>query len=490
MFARLCFTFTALLFALVARAGDLLIENITLLSPERSAPLGHQHVLIRDGRISAISAQPIAVAAGTARLDGSGKYLSPGLMDSHVHISSVPGLVDEDSAEVRALRQAFIRQQPRSYLYHGVTQLLDPSNYLPAINAFNAQPQKPDLFRCGAVPVLNGYPTVFMPAEHRHQHMPNFLHEPANTDPLPAGSHAEQHTPEAVVAAVKASGALCIKLFIEDGFGDASIWPLARIETLRRVREAAHREGLLVLGHANALDMQKLAVDAGVDVIAHGVWNWTGIDGAEGLPAPIAALNQRIREKNIAVQPTLRVLPGLAALFDANTLNDPAYTQVVPPALLQWYQTPAAQWFKQELKSEVGSDDEQRIYRRQMRIADQAMRALRDLHERGHSMLLASDTPSSPTYGNQPGYNTFQEMQLMAKAGIPLQEIFRAATINNARQFGLEKDYGTIEVGKIANLLVLKGNPLANVKHWNDIEHIVLHGVATPRAQFSATATP
>jgi imidazolonepropionase-like amidohydrolase len=103
-------------------------------------------------------------------------------------------------------------------------------------------------------------------------------------------------------------------------------------------------------------------------------------------------------------------------------------------------------------------------------------------------LLLGSDTPSAPTYGNQPGYDTFKEMRLMAQAGIPLSEIFAAGTINNARQLRLEKDYGTIEKGKIANLLLLDANPLASVEAWSRIDTVILHGEPIARESLAADA--
>ncbi|MES1262846.1 MAG: amidohydrolase family protein, partial [Peristeroidobacter soli] len=121
---------------------------------------------------------------------------------------------------------------------------------------------------------------------------------------------------------------------------------------------------------------------------------------------------------------------------------------------------------------------------------EKGLRALRYLNERGQTMLLGSDTPSAPTYGNQPGYDTFREMRLMAQAGIPLSTIFQAATINNARRLGLAKDYGTIEAGKVANLLLLDGNPLSNVEAWSKIDKVILHGEPIDRETLSADAKP
>ena len=74
----------------------------------------------------------------------------------------------------------------------------------------------------------------------------------------------------------------------------------------------------------------------------------------------------------------------------------------------------------------------------------------------------------------------------MAQAGLPLPVIFRAATLNNARQFGLAKDYGTVEPGKIANLLLLDANPLESMRAWTQIDKIVLHGAVIERETLAA----
>jgi imidazolonepropionase-like amidohydrolase len=114
------------------------------------------------------------------------------------------------------------------------------------------------------------------------------------------------------------------------------------------------------------------------------------------------------------------------------------------------------------------------------------MRALHYLYELGHPLLVGSDTPSAPTYGSQPGYDTYREMRLMAQSGIPLDAIFRSATLTNARQFGLAKDYGTVEPGKIANLLLLTGNPLQTMRAWNQIDKVILHGDVIERETLAA----
>jgi imidazolonepropionase-like amidohydrolase len=77
-------------------------------------------------------------------------------------------------------------------------------------------------------------------------------------------------------------------------------------------------------------------------------------------------------------------------------------------------------------------------------------------------------------------------MRMMAQSGIPLPAIFRAATINNARQFGMDKNYGTVEAGKVANLLLLTENPLETVRAWTSIDKVILHGDVIKRESLAA----
>jgi imidazolonepropionase-like amidohydrolase len=491
MFFRAAALALALLPYVASAAEPLLVENVTLVSPELPQPLGNRHVLVRDGRIAAVSATPIAAPANVRRLDGTGKFLTPGLTDAHVHVSDAIGLTPNDPS-LADLEKDFFRQQPRSYLYFGVTQVLDTANQPQRVAEFAAAPQAPDIRRCGLAPVVDGYPLVFTDKAVRHEVFKDWIFEPANAarHPLPAGADAADHTPEAVVARIAASGASCVKIALEDGFGEQSDWPIMSAATLKRVRAAATKHGLLLFVHANALDTQRMAVAGDVDLIVHGVWNWNALERAPGIPPEIDAHLRSIRAKNIGYQATLRVLPGVADLFDDQLLDDPVFAKVVPPRLLAWYRTPAADWFKKQI---FPNEADGVAYLARAREADakwstseKGQRALRHLYELGQPPLLGSDTPSAPTYGNQPGYETFKEMRMMAAIGIPLQAILAAGTINNARSLKLEKDYGTIEKGKVANLLLLDANPLASVEAWSKIDTVILRGEPIGRETLAA----
>jgi imidazolonepropionase-like amidohydrolase len=478
--------------ATVATAQPLLIENVTVLSAEQAQPRGNQYVLVRDGRIAAISDRAI-VAPDARRLDGSGKFLTPGIMDGHVHVSDPVGLpFGSSDPAIAALEKQFFVQQPRSYLYFGVTQLVDLINRPGRIAEFTSQPQHPDTFRCAVAPVVDGYPLVFMDPATRYAQFDDYIYEPANAreHPMPPGADPAAHTPEAVVARIAKSDAICVKITLEDGFGDRNDWPLMSDETLRRVRAATSKHGLLLVVHANELDMQRRAVRGQVDVIEHGLWNWNDLQNQQGVPAPVAEHLRSIHEQKIGYVATLRVIPGVMDLLDPTLLDDPAYAKVVPPALLAWYRTEPAQWFKTEIfgpkPDAAGILAGMRKANEHWATSEHGRRALRYLYELGQPLLLGSDTPSAPTYGNQPGYDTFREMQAMAQAGIPLSAIFQAATLNTARQYRMDKDYGSIEKGKIANLLLLEANPLASVDAWSRIDKVILRGEPIDRESLAA----
>ena len=125
----------------------------------------------------------------------------------------------------------------------------------------------------------------------------------------------------------------------------------------------------------------------------------------------------------------------------------------------------------------------ERVHRRHDLIISQGERATQYLYQKGLPMVLASDTPSSPTFAAQPGLSTYQELQHMAKIGISLKDILAAATINNAKAFRLDKHYGTIEPGKKANLLVLNSDPLESISAYNQIDKVIVNGLAIERQE-------
>jgi imidazolonepropionase-like amidohydrolase len=461
-----------------APAPPVLIERVTVVSAERKEPLRNAFVLLQDGHIRSVGTRRPALSSAVKKnvrvIDGRGRFLVPGLIDSHVHVTTPPGITDPDfDRKHPGLLDAYWRQQPRSYLYHGVTAVVDLASIADLVERFRSAPQAPDLVTCGALILDGGYPAVLVPPALRAA----FLRYALPADPAAA---------PAVVRRAQADGHRCIKLFFEDGFGASTAWPLPSDDVVAAVRAEARRLGLPVIIHANALDMQTAALRHKPDVLAHGLWNWGASDRQPGLPEPIRRHLAAVLAARVAVQPTFGVIEALGALFDPAFLDDPALKKVLPSALLAWYRTDEAQGPKNDLVADSPIfADPARARQIFAGVLDQDARATAYLIAHKGRILLGSDTPSGPFFTNPPGLNTWKELQHLAGAGLSPRGILEAATRRNAQVFGLS-DRGTIEPGKTADLLLLSADPLKSVEAWNAIERVIVRGTVIPRESLAA----
>ena len=475
-------------------ANRIWITDVTIISPENLDHIVEGNVLIENGRIARVERRKgTKKPAGAAVVSGKGQFLIPGLIDSHVHLASVPGVPFEmsfgpDAAKPPMIKK-YLQQLPRSYLYFGYTTLVDLAVVdRRVLDEFRQAPLHPDLYDCGqSLPVANGYPMSFAPPESRFQVFPNFIYDPNQDSSIPPEYKAQDHTPAAAVARIKNSGGICVKTYFERGFGRDRNLPVISPDALAETRKAATEAGLVLMMHANSFEAQKFAVDGDVDVIAHGMWNWGDLRNEPELPTEIKTLLDRIVEKRIGYQPTIQVMGGLRAYFDPQYLKMESIPKVVPAEMLQWFNSAPGKWFKKEISAGDAPDaavfqgfDAGPLRRVQTVVAY--------LAAKDANFVFGTDTPSAPTYGNLPGLNGYLEMQQLKTAGLTLQQIFKAATINNARRFKMDSQVGTIEPGKIANLVLLKKSPLERVDAYDSIVTIWVHGDQLSRDSLAADA--
>ena len=176
----------------------------------------------------------------------------------------------------------------------------------------------------------------------------------------------------------------------------------------------------------------------------------------------------RIVEKKIGYQPTIQVLYGELAYFEPDYLGTKSHAKVVPKEMLDWFETPEGKWFGKELNpggitpAVLVQDYEQGVLR-------QVRQAVAYLASKDANFLFGTDTPSAPTYGNLPGLNGFLEMKQLEKAGMSLTQIFRAATINNAREFKIDSQID--RAGKDCQSCPHEEEPVGNDRRLRQHHH-------------------
>lgn len=407
-------------------------------------------------------------------------------------------MVEENIALVRAYR----RQEPRSYLYWGFTTLLDLTRSRPFVDHWNGLELSSQLHACRAAPYANGYGMMFEPEEYRYE-APYYIHDPDVAQSIPAEHDPAEHTPEAVVGRIADDGdAICIKTFHEPGFGGLFDFNTAPTEVLDRVAREAETRGLFNLLHATSLLSWHTAVEARAHVMAHGLWHWDQLNGAQvnpetELPAQIEDLLDATIENGITVQLTTGVIHGEVALYDVDFLTSDALAATLPRELITWHSGPRGGWFRDNLEriadvnpvvvenflghAPTGEPGEtsRAALRRVIAVG-------RYLHANGAELVLASDTPSSPTYTNAPGLHGYQEMLTMEQMDMIPSEVLAAAKINNARLLGLEDEIGSAEVGKQADLLLLSEDPRNDISDMGSIRWVILDGRPVQREYLSA----
>lgn len=471
-----------------AAAEGLLIRNVVIVSPERSAPSKPSSVLIRDGRIVEITPSSRSADPAIKVIDGHGRYLTPGYIDAHVHLSGIPGMrFDQEDAHPRVSEQAR-SQLPRSYLYHGFTTLIDLAADSDLTGQWNNLNLGPTVHFCGALTIQDGYPTARIPKPQRYAVMPNFIFDPDRPEDFPNGYDRTDQSPEKLVEKIASTGAVCVKSYYEAGFGGRNLWPTPSEEILRRIKLAANARGLPFMLHANSEMAQSVGVAIEPDAFVHGMWTWN-TRNTEMSDNVLKVLDGVIKKK-IGWQPTIQVLYGERDLHDPDYLSHPDLAHVAPQILLDWYASEEGQWYRTLMARRpfvqqfTENDQWQEIDRDGIKRVNAAFKYL---DAQGGYLMFGSDTPSDVTFANPPGLNGWREMERWLDNGISPAKLFKSATLDNARFFGLDDEIGTVEVGKRADLLVLDANPLEDGQALNKISFVIVQGRALERQSLSAT---
>ena len=402
-------------------ASVLVLNDVNLIDGAGAPARAHMRIVIRGDRIEAIeNASKGPLPAGAVIRNLAGMTVIPGLIDAHVHLTSGPGNEEQ------------IAKTLRFGLLGGVTSVRDLGGddiVLAGLakTAGDAKQAAPRIY----------YSTLVAGPQWFADPRPK-----ASSHGGVAGEVAWMRaiTPDSdfpgVIAAGKATGAIGLKIYAD-----------LPASTVARVTAEAHRQRLKVWAHSAVFPAKPSeVVAAGVDVVSHSFYL-----GAEGMNPPPDSYEAARRGQGIDYSKSPVDGEAIAALFrlmkEKGTILDE--TLFVTNA------------------SKRGDDDP--VWR--FTVA-----ATRRAHQLGIPLAAGTDNFGNPARDAAP--NIHREMQfLVEECGLTPIEAIHAATFEGARTVGVEKSYGTVETGKVADLVILREDPASDIRRTKNIAAVIKGGV-------------
>jgi imidazolonepropionase-like amidohydrolase len=411
----------------------------TLIDGKGGAPLSNATVIVRDGKIDC--AGRCALPEGIDVVDAKGAWITPGLIDAHVHFSQT-GWADgrPDAADMRATHpyeqvQADLKANPErfghSYLCSGITTVFDVGGYpwtLQLDERLRHDTSVPRVVAAGPLLSTRDH-WLNVPAERQFIHLKD--EESARTG----------------VRYLAAQHAKAIKVwYLEEN-------PAA----LAAAGDEARKQKLPLIVHATELVKAKTALRAGATLLVHSVWD-----------VPVDQEFIDLMKTNGAIYtPTLTVAGGYTRMFEGNTsIDDP--NGCVDGAT----------------RAKVGI----KVPPRQRRASDRDTVAganLKAVAAAGIPVATGTDAGNPMTLH---GPSIYAEMEAMQRAGMSPMEVIVASTATAARAAGTDKVTGTVEKGKEADLLILNADPSAGAANFRKIRAVMRAGVLRSIEDLSAMA--
>lgn len=425
-------TIVGLLTPMPSYGQDLVIKHVTLIDGTGGAPVSDAWVETNGDRIRAIGTG--AAPAGAIEIDGRGQYLIPGLIDAHVHVGG-GRLRAAENTDPDSRHQAVVSSL-HGYLYSGVTTVYDSGNLPEFIFPLrrmerDGEIQSPRIFATGGV--------VTFPGGYGSGEGATLIGSVDDLDKL--DQHLE-YDPDMVKILLDPQG--------RRGIPEA---PIFTQELLTKVVQRIHARGIRATVHIPAEAEARLAIEAGVDALAH-------------LPARTAMSDDFVlyaKTRGVPIATTLAVFSNIARVAENPEMFDtPLYQATLTPADRAKRKTTERQRYISSGMSSFFSG---------MLPAMQGH--LFALYEGGVTLALGTD--------RSVGAATHQELSLLVESGLPNAEVIRIATSNAAQYLGLGADLGAIEVGKLADMVLLSADPSKDIGNVQMISAVVKAGKVIDR---------
>ncbi|MDX2039736.1 MAG: amidohydrolase family protein [Acidobacteriota bacterium] len=393
-----------------------------------------QTVLIRGERIEAVTSPDTQPPANARIINAAGLTLMPGIFDLHTHLpyASGGGVTGDWPKNLKA------------YLYCGVTSVVDFGTYPETFEPMRR------LIRTGIVeaPRISLAARMTTPGGHGAEGGRGDFFSLEVTTPREARAAVRRVLPYQPDA---------IKVFTDGWrYGAAADMTSMNEETLTALVDEAHKNGIEVLTHTVSLDKAKIAARSKVDVIAHGIGDR---DADEELFKAMKASGTTYAPTLAVYEPRGRDI--LSPLLDA----------VLEPAVKNGINPPLAPPQNPPLKPAAGSAENGDAPRlRRWATLQRNTAALRKA-----GITFGTGTDAGVT-GTHHGWATLRELQLLVAGGLTPLEAITAATGNAARAIKVDGERGTIAVGKLADLILIAGEPHKTIGDIEKISRVFLGG--------------
>lgn len=448
---------SALIASVAAQRADpaaaLFIRNGSVIDATGAPLRPRTDVAIQDGVITAVG--PNLQPPANARIvDATGKFVMPGLIDAHAHLDAV--MLFQLTPEQRT---AILEHNRSAFLYNGVTTVLNVSSDADWIWKLR------DDERAGRLvsPRIYAMGRAFTPEGGWGSRHGGALTS-ADDVRAQARDYIAHHTDG-------------FKVMIEGGLGNSATYRVMPDDLLQALDVEARSAGVPVYVHAMERVAYRKALTVHPRAIVHGL--------DDGLP-PGDTLLADLRANHVAVVPTISLIEAFIR-FDGNTryLDDPVLRASVPSFILDNLRR--ADFVKTERAKflEVARMDAYDWARRALPILKENTRRM---HEAGITLGVGTDAGGPVGYNFQ-GYNTPREVELLVECGLSPMDALIAATRNGAEIIGVDRQLGTVQAGKLADVIILSANPLADIRNIRRIVTVVQKGIVFPRDRFASGRT-
>lgn len=419
-----------------ATAQPLTIRNVTLIDGTGTPPQSNMTVVVNDGRIVTVGGSDTTIQANTEVIDGAGKYLIPGLMDVHIHVPGSPAY-NSDGEITRPANRALSTTALHSFLYSGVTTIYDAGNQADYIMELRADERSGDLL---SPRIFATGSTITFPGSWGAGPNATLVDEwPADKAGLDANFARKPDLQ---------------KITYENFGAGANPWvPTFSDDLITEIIQHAKSKGVRTTIHISDEAHARVAIAAGIDTLAHPVVIGRMSDGflpliAESGVIVVSSLAVFDNIARIVDDPSFLEEPMFRAVYTAEQIEDQSLRARPRYASIGW-----GSWFKTTLKYSLEN--------------------VKRMHDAGVVVALGTDRAVGPL--------TQRELELVVESGISPLDAITIGTLNAAKYLGREDELGTIEPGKLADMVLLNADPIKDIRNTQKIAAVFKGGVEIDR---------